>query len=295
MMMKERSIEVGAPVPLAGILTEPHAAAGAPTTAVVLLNAGVLHRVGANRLNFVLAQRMAALGLLAVRFDAAGIGESSSRGPRASTLRPEIADIIEVMDHIHRTRGIHRFVLAGLCSGAEQSLDAAAADERVVGVIALEGYAYPTVQFWLRRYAPRLLVASTWRRLLAGQNPMLRSMRQGSPTAEIDGPFSLRAALGGRRPTPKSEIEGILKMLVARKVAMLAVYAGGSHHYYNYTGQLRDTFPTVRFGDLLDVVHEANADHTFSGVRIRRRVVQRIEEWVSTRGFGRATPAVSAD
>jgi pimeloyl-ACP methyl ester carboxylesterase len=281
--MKELILSVGAPTPLSGIITEPEANR-APDTAVVLLNSGVLHRVGANRLNVRVARRLAEAGLLAVRFDAAGLGESAARGPRATTLRPEVADTIEVMDHLERSRGIRRFVLGGLCSGAECALVTAAADPRVVGVVALEGYAYPTTQYWIRRYVPRLVALNAWRRVFRGEHRVFGQMRSAlGANAAGEGPFSLRAALGSRRLPPHAEVEHLLQQIVARRVALLAVYAGGAHHYYNYPAQFRASFPRVAFGDLLDVAYEPQADHTFSDIAIRQRVIERIATWATQR------------
>lgn len=293
--MTERPVHIGGPTPLAGILTEPATPHVSPTTAVILLNAGVLHRVGANRLNVTLARRLANQGLLAVRFDSAGIGESASRGPRGSGLRPEVADTIEVMDFVQQTRGIGHFLLVGLCSGAEHALTAAAADARVAGVVALEGYAYPTRQFWIRRYAPRLVNPTAWRGMLAGQNSLyrrVRGWREDDP--DVEGPFSLRAALGTRRLPPQADVEAYFQQLVARRVALLAVYAGGGHHYYNYTGQLRAAFPRVPFGDLLDVEYFPRADHTFTDVTTRRRLVERVAAWVADRGLAAPTNPATA-
>lgn len=281
--MKEVILSVGEPTPLSGLVTEPTAGAS-PDTAVILLNSGVLHRVGANRLNVIVARRLAALGLLAVRFDAAGLGESPARGPRASALRPEVADTIEVMDHIERTRGIRRFVLGGLCSGAECALVTAAEDARVVGVVALEGYAYPTTQFWLRRYLPRVFSPRAWRKVLWGERRMLGTVGRALRASDAaDGPFSLRAALGSRRLPPQAEVEELFQRLVARDVKLLALYAGGAHHYFNHASQLRAAFPRIAFGELLEVGYEPRADHTFSDVVIRQRIVERIATWAGQR------------
>lgn len=281
--MKEVILSVGEPTPLSGLVTEP-STGSLPDTAVILLNSGVLHRVGANRLNVVVARRLAALGLLAVRFDAAGLGESAARGPRATALRPEVADTIEVMDHLERTRGIRRFVLGGLCSGAECALVTAAEDARVVGVAALEGYAYPTTQFWLRRYLPRLFSPSAWGKVLGGKHRMFGRVRRALQASDAeDGPFSLRAALGSRRLPPQAEVERLLQRLVARNVAILALYAGGDHHYYNHASQFQASFPRIAFGGLLEVGYEPRADHTFSDVAIRQRIVERIATWAGQR------------
>ena len=58
---------------LVGILTHPEAAS---STAVTILNAGVLHRIGPHRLHVLLARRLAELGFHALRLDLGGIGDS---------------------------------------------------------------------------------------------------------------------------------------------------------------------------------------------------------------------------
>ena len=47
----------------------------APPT-VVLLNAGIVHRVGPNRMHVLLARALAAAGIPSLRFDMSGIGDS---------------------------------------------------------------------------------------------------------------------------------------------------------------------------------------------------------------------------
>lgn len=284
--MNERIVSIGSIEPLSGIVTRPATAA---RVGVVLLNAGVLHRVGANRLNVTLARRLAALGMPALRFDAGGLGESGPRGPRATPHAPEVADTLEAVEFLCATERVDRCVLVGLCSGAEAALRTAAASPRVVGVVALEGYAYPTREFWLRRYAARMLRPSGWQRLWSYRRLLRRfGDTSDTPAGLHDGPFSLRAALGGRRLPPQEESAALFASLVERELPILAAYAGGEHHYYNYTRQLRAAFPSVRFGTLLDVLYEPHADHTFSDTVIRRRLVSEIEAWMRRRGFAAA-------
>lgn len=284
--MKERIVSIGEQAPMSGILTDPPRAVGNTGTGVLLLNAGVLHRVGANRLNVTVARSLAALGLPALRFDASGIGESPPRGPRNSPHRAEVADTLEALDFLIKSSNVERVVLVGLCSGAETALLAAAADRRVAGVVAIEGYAYPTRQFWIRRYGSRMLRPGAWKRVWESRR-LLRRLGNSTDDADAwrDGPFSLRAALGGRRLPPQEQTQALLGELVARQLPIFAAYAGGDHHYYNYTGQLRAAFPAIRFGKLLEVLYEPRADHTFSDTAIRRRLVGHIEAWVRTRGF----------
>ena len=55
--MRERVISIGQANPLVGILSQPDAAAlSNPDVAVILLNSGVIHRVGSCRLSVTLAR-----------------------------------------------------------------------------------------------------------------------------------------------------------------------------------------------------------------------------------------------
>src|SRR5690606_19688858 len=85
---------------------------------VLVLNSGIIHRVGANRMSVALARRLAADGHDVVRFDLSGIGDSESRVDGLPPLDAGLADIREVIDSLEAARQARRFVLAGLCSGA---------------------------------------------------------------------------------------------------------------------------------------------------------------------------------
>ena len=84
----EMVVRFGDAESLVGIVTLP----SAPTnsTAVVLLNAGVIHRVGPHRMNVQLARRLAARGFTALRFDRCAPVRSSKTRSRTSriTCRP---------------------------------------------------------------------------------------------------------------------------------------------------------------------------------------------------------------
>ncbi len=60
---------------LVGVITQP-GDGPAPDFAFVLLNAGVIHHVGPNRINVKLARRLADSGFTVMRFDLSGIGDS---------------------------------------------------------------------------------------------------------------------------------------------------------------------------------------------------------------------------
>ena len=80
-----------------------------------------------------------------------------------------IVECGEAMDYLAERRGIERFILGGLCSGADAAYFTAVEDSRVVGIFQLDGFAYRTWRYYVTHYAPRLLQAAVWRRFFKGQ------------------------------------------------------------------------------------------------------------------------------
>src|SRR5262249_41153333 len=143
--MREKAFLFGKHRSLFGISTDPDprtTAAGRP--AVILLNAGVVHRIGPHRCSVRIARRLAAGGFPALRFDLAGIGDSAPRRDALSFAEGAVSDVVEAMDHLQKTRGARSFVLMGLCAGAVNAYETARRDARVAGALMIDGYAYPT-------------------------------------------------------------------------------------------------------------------------------------------------------
>jgi len=77
--MQERVVQFGPDRGLVGILTLPDAGAEVDAPHVVLLNSGIIHRVGSSRLHVDLARALSSVGVAAFRFDLSGIGDSKRR------------------------------------------------------------------------------------------------------------------------------------------------------------------------------------------------------------------------
>src|SRR5438067_9975587 len=101
---------------LLGIMTLPgRMAPGAP--ACLLLNTGIMNRIGPHRLNVKIARGLDAAGVPSLRMDLSGLGDSP---PAKAPLRADaqaVRDLQAAMDHVQQTLGIDRFVIFGLCSG----------------------------------------------------------------------------------------------------------------------------------------------------------------------------------
>ena len=279
--MKERAYAFGEGGGLYGILTEPEASSDRPV--VILLNAGLVHRVGPFRVSVDLARRLAALGFCTLRMDLSGLGDSAPRPSEPDLHRRVLADLRDAMDFLGQRRGARRFIVGGICSGAINAHRAAVADPRVVGMIMLDGYAYSTTQFLLRRYGPRLASPGAALRFVGRQVSSLLTTLPAAP-APPEGQGEDDDILSQDFP-PQERVATELRQLMERNVALLFVYSGNWYLYFNYPEQIRDNFPDVPFGDRLTVEHFPDADHTYTLLEDRERLFATLLRWVQQR-FG---------
>jgi hypothetical protein len=139
--VNEEAVLFGEQRSLAGIVTYPEKAAkGAP--AVILLTAGLVHRVGPNHLYASLCRAAAAAGHVALRFDFSGIGDSEPRTDYLPFHTTSVLEAQQAMDFLSTTTKAERFVLVGLCSGASAVIFTASQDYRVVGGIVINAQTF---------------------------------------------------------------------------------------------------------------------------------------------------------
>ncbi len=92
--MHERVVRFGPDKRLIGILTEPRAGSG-DRPGTLLLNSGLVHRIGASRMHVHMARALVKEGMTSLRFDFSGIGDSE---PRRDGLTFEQAAVQEIRD-----------------------------------------------------------------------------------------------------------------------------------------------------------------------------------------------------
>lgn len=138
--MRETAVLFGEMKSLVGVLTDPPPEAKKTSApGIILLNPGIVHRVGLNRLHVKMARRLAEIGFMVFRFDFSGIGDSKTREDHLPFFEGRIRETQEAMDYLAGARGIDRFVLLGICSGAAISYKTACRDPRVVGAVLING------------------------------------------------------------------------------------------------------------------------------------------------------------
>jgi pimeloyl-ACP methyl ester carboxylesterase len=277
--VKQEAVLFGDGRSLSGVLTYPDKLLqGAP--AVVFLTAGVIHRVGPNRLYARLCQELAGQGFLTLRFDFSGIGDSAPRADHLPFARSALLESQAAMDFITATTGVRRFVMAGLCSGAFAAVKTALHDPRVHGAIVIntqtlqdedqnefQTYAYQ------RSVVRHMMNPRTWLKVFAG-------------TAHFRGKLQILAAqlaaLFRRRRLAQSaqSIVEQLRTLAGRGVTLLFVYSKGDPglEYFRLLGE--QEIERLRQTGRLQVQVIAGTDHIFAPPEAREQLRRVCGEWL---------------
>jgi pimeloyl-ACP methyl ester carboxylesterase len=261
-----------APHSLVGVLADSATQDGARRPAVVFLNAGMLHRVGPNRLHVRLARELARRGFTSLRFDRSGVGDSPPRKDGLPLREAGLSDVRDAMDFLAEERGASAFILVGLCSGADLAFSAALADERIAGAILIDGLPYRSWRSRLHRFASRLTRRGAWRRLLARDGPLWRRLRR------VRQPARPAVAARQREVPSQEEAAAGLRSLTERGMRLLLIYTHGRE--YSYRRQFRDMFPGIR-ADRVDVEFFRDADHTFTLGASQDLLARRVDQWMS--------------
>ena len=295
--MNEEACLFGTSRSLVGVLTRPAEGPNPAAPAVLLLDAGRTHRVGPNRLYVTIARRLATSGFTACRFDFSGVGDS----PALAEVRPQSAvvqdEIQQAMDHVQASVGARRFVLMGFCSGGVNAFITACRDERVVGVLVINGAYHlrgagaeiesSATSAALRRHFIRLAFASSfraaiWRRLLTGR--MEYRALFGSLAGGIAGALAVR-----RRAAPESPdtLEADVQRLTSRGVRILHLYAEGDEGLDCFRLPRLRTRLLEQAPCAMDVIEGAN--HTFATLWSQDELLERVSAWM--KGFPGSRPA----
>lgn len=251
--MIESCCQIGVHAELSGITTEPlH---DPRRFATVFVNAGLVPKFGPYRLYVEAARRLAASGWRSLRFDLGDLGDSLQAHPGRPLSERTRFDITAAIDHLHETFDLDGVVLAGLCSGAEDSFRHAAVDSRVVAVVLIDPFSYRTAGWHWRNALQRITRRS--RRALDLYSPLINE----HGTTQTLEPASRRTRLR-YESMQHAEASRILTDLIARGVHIHFIYTGGASATFNHPSQLRAMFAGIDFKGLVTVDHLPRLDHT---------------------------------
>lgn len=269
---------------LVGISTRPAGGADPALPTVVFLNSGIIHRIGPNRLHVRLARALAREGAMVYRFDFSGIGDSGNPSYEGGAHRSEVeqGELENALDWIQAREGADRFILVGLCSGADNAFLGIVRDSRVVGAALLDPFTFRTPGYFLRYYGPRLFSPPVWWRVLTGRSPFLKGavgyLRQRARSRRPSAAPGKPPPRDLTRPS-KDEMRRQLREVIGRSGRLLYVFTGGLQERYYYRNQFFDAFPGMDFEGLVDFEYFPDADHTFSRKNLQERLERRLVHW----------------
>ncbi len=251
----------------------------------VTWNVGICGRMGPNRLNVEIASTLAAEGIASFRFDLGNFGDSLLGSPETDVIKRNQEELKFTLDMLSQRFGYKKFLLIGICSSAVDAHHAAVADERVVGLVMVDTYVYPTEEYRRQYIAGRIFKLQSWKRLAA------RKYREWSgDSAEDQGLEAEVDKFEGVYPDQKQA--GLeLQQLVDRRVPMLVIYTGGFQHVYTYQNQFLDMFSSVDWKDMLELKHEPRADHLYTILEDREEFLSDLRSWTWKNFIAKTVPA----
>ena len=276
MTYSERVISVGVPTPLSGVFTTP---GSTPTKSpvLILLNSGLMHRVGTCNLSVKLARAVAKNGIRTYRFDSSGIGDSETRAFGGSHEGRLVSEISEVMNELSSQEGVTQFVLFGLCSGADAALATAAVDPRVVGIAQLDPMFFRILKWYFCHYYPRVLDIYYW---LGKINRLFGRDVSSENLLSLPSDYLLPDLLEDTRCDPdRQSLTSAYEKLVSRGVHVLIVMTTGQKNCYNSRGQFCEAFGKVNFGSMLEEYYLPQAQHIISEPEDQEFVINLVRHW----------------
>ena len=286
---------------LFGMLSQPQA--GRSDVACLVLNTGVNYRIGPHRINVKTARRLASAGIPTLRFDLSGIGDSVAAQSRNAFRAQAVEDMKSAMDFLGARYGVRRFLVFGICSGAENAVALALADARITGMLAFDGEMYLTrgvrLERKLRRMAAFPLNAAVrdsyfwWRDLtdwLGAGNAAARERtmaRLGALMPSRTPPVEQGSIFGSAEApvVDAAEYERRLLSLADRGVDVSLMYSvtyNATDRNHGMLAQLRGSrlFERVKYRFWPDI------DHTATTLAMQGKLLDAVEEWARIAAFG---------
>ncbi len=250
---------------LQAVLTQP---AVASSFAVILLNAGLIPRSGPFRLHTLLSRALADIGILSVRVDLAGIGDSDQQPIAQSLQQTVLEDVQQVIAHLQAQYFVRQIILFGICTGADFAHCIALHEKSVVGFCAVDGYLYAT---WRSRWHQLAPVLKSPSRVLSAV--MRRFRGQKAVVINGDSDFSWQLP-------PQAQACQEYAQMRLRQMHMLMIFTG-SYFEYQYAGQFRDGIPELRDDKNMIEHYFPECDHLFSIKADQQKLIDGVLQWVS--------------
>ena len=268
--------------------------------AVLLLNAGAQHRIGPNRLWVALARHWAKMGVVVLRLDISGLGDSLTRpGERENEVYTPAgaADIADAVDYLRREWGASRFDVVGLCGSAYQALKAGVRGVALEHIVAINQQVF----FWdpaapvepvatnkaaseVARYRQAALKAESWKKLFTGK-VKLGAARRIFEKRLVDFTVSQGRRLARRLHVPlENDLATELDQIARHGIGLRFVFTDGEAGERLLLELGGSIVGRLRKKGALMIDNVRGVDHTFTAVWTHPVLERRLDEWL---GLGR--------
>ena len=272
--MQETVCQFGPNNALFGILTTPDADKAVPSAPIaVILNAGIIHRVGPFRLHVDLARQLAEKGYSTLRMDLSGLGDSQTRPGKLDVDEDRaVLDASDALDYLSEETGTDRFVILGLCSGAFNAHQIAVKDSRIVGSVFMDGIVFRTFSYYLHRYFLRFFRLRFWR------NAIKRRWSGASNASISDGDTLAESEFFFSDELDKDVVVKDLNGMMDRGMRLLFLYTDGYDDICSRS-QFREMYGLQPDNGQLQVEYYPKSEHTFRLIENRRAACSRVTSW----------------
>jgi len=286
---------------LFGILSEPLTPAHRERPTICFLNVGADMHIGPHRMYVDFARQAAALGYASFRFDIGGLGESEPAPGRPENklydLR-SVDDVLSALALLASLRGTRRFIVAGLCSGAFLAYHTAIRDERIVGQVLINTFAFEwkegdPIEPSSRRVTGRYGSARHYARALFDRAVWARALRwqvNWGSVAAFASDYTLqristtltgfRARLRGARPQP-SPVQRAFDSLCDRGVESLLISGFDDCGLDMIARHLGEDAVGMRARKNFSLEVLEKIDHVFTSISARRKLSESFFRYLS--------------
>jgi dienelactone hydrolase len=265
--MADEAVTFGTNGDLAGVITR--AGTDRQYVGCILLNAGVIHRVGPHRINVKLARALASAGIPTLRMDLSGLGDSAMSGTSADVQTQAVRDLQEGIAMLSARAGVERILVIGICSGAVSAYALALADDRVQGLLMFDGFTFPTM------LTP---VVRRWRRFRMAPFGAIRAWMLNAVQPVTESKADEMATPSEQKPS-RQEFAAAIERLIDRSVSVGIVYSGTILKEHSYSRQLQHAFRNARFLRQIRYSYLSKLDHTLTPLDAQRTFVTFAVDW----------------
>ena len=287
---------------MCGIYTSARVKVRNDNLCIIFLNAGLIHKIGPNRIYKKLSIDYSEIGFASFRMDFSGLGDSGFSHEKVNNTNGKISEVKLAMNWLQENKGIDRFLLAGICSGAKAAWDASLDDQRVVGLCLVDGvYADDRLlkdvgekaerHLKVRYYKKHIFSLNRWVKLLSGKSKFLnfkklievrhittlvKKLAKRLQNKTGDKQVKYPVVIGGPGRMEPWEI------LFKRNVKIQMIFCEGGHAIDIYNWTLSKQLSRYKRSGILQSTFVKDVDHTFTPTWSQNYLSDLTSSWLRT-------------